>query len=220
MRLLLVEDDILLGDGIQAGLKQRGYAVDWVNDGDAAEAALMTMTYEAMVLDLGLPKRDGLSLLKDIRAKKNDLPVLILTARDTIADRVRGLDSGADDYLIKPFDLEELSARLRALLRRDRGRSEPVLTHGLLILDPALHVITQAGEKVDISPREFSVLETLLENKGKVVSRRRLEESLYSWDNDIGSNTVEVHIHHLRKKLGAELIRTIRGVGYVIDKMP
>lgn len=217
MRLLLVEDDTLLGDGIRAGLAQEGYAVDWVEDGNAAELALKTSDYELLVLDLGLPKRSGLEVLKTLRGQGNDVPVLILTARDTIEDRVRGLDSGADDYLTKPFDLSELSARIRALLRRRGGRSTPVIVHKELTMDPASHEVTLQGRVVDISPREFTILQLLLENRGKVLSRSRLEEGLYAWNDEVESNTVEVHIHHLRKKLGAELIRTIRGVGYIID---
>lgn len=218
MRLLLVEDDKSLGEGIQAGLKQNNYAVDWVQDGDAADHALRTGEYELVVLDLGLPKRSGLDVLKHFRARGATTPVLILTARDTVDDRVRGLDMGADDYLIKPFDLDELAARIRALTRRHSGRSTPVITHGNLTVDPASHTVTKDGTVVDISPREFNVLQAMLENAGRVVSRARLEESLYSWNEEIESNAIEVHIHHLRKKLGNELIRTIRGVGYIVDK--
>jgi len=218
MRLLIVEDDTLLGEGIQAGLTQEGYAVDWVEDGDAAETALMTNEYEMMVLDLGLPKQSGLEVLKSLRNKGNDLPVIILTARDTVEDRVKGLDTGADDYITKPFDLGELGARIRALLRRRGGRSTPVIIHKDIILDPASHTVTKEEKAIDISPREFTILQLLLENGGKVMSRSRLEEGLYAWNDEVESNTVEVHIHHLRKKLGSDLIRTIRGVGYIIDK--
>lgn len=218
MRILIVEDDTLLGDGIRAGLSQNGYAADWVEDGDAAQTAMLTNDYEAIVLDLGLPKVPGLEVLKKMRAQGNDTPVIILTAMDGVEERVKGLDSGADDYLTKPFDLEELNARLRALLRRRGGRSTPVITHGDLVVDPASHSVTLAEKVVDISPREFTILQLLLENHGKVMSRSRLEEGLYAWNDEVESNTVEVHIHHLRKKLGAELIRTIRGVGYIIDK--
>lgn len=218
MRLLLVEDDTLLGDGIRAGLAQDGYAVDWVEDGDAAELALKTSEYELLVLDLGLPKRSGLEVLKQLRAEGNDIPVLILTARDTVEDRVLGLDTGADDYLTKPFDLGELSARIRALLRRRGGRATPIISHKGLTMDPASHEVVVDGKAVDISPREFTILQLLLENRGKVLSRSRLEEGLYAWNDEVESNTVEVHIHHLRKKLGADLIRTIRGVGYIIDR--
>ena len=218
MRILIVEDDTLLGDGIRAGLSQNGYAADWVEDGEAAQTAMLTNDYEAIVLDLGLPKVPGLEVLKKMRAQGNDTPVIILTAMDGVEERVKGLDSGADDYLTKPFDLEELTARLRALLRRRGGRSTPVITHGELIVDPASHSVTLSEKIIDISPREFTILQLLLENYGKVMSRSRLEEGLYAWNDEVESNTVEVHIHHLRKKLGAELIRTIRGVGYIIDK--
>ncbi len=216
MRLLLIEDDTLLGDGIRAGLTQANYAVDWVTDGEAGEHALKVETYEALILDLTLPKKDGLKILKDLRARGDTLPVLILTARDTINDKVIGLDSGADDYLVKPFDLDELSARLRALLRRQSGRATPGIEYGNLRLDPAAHTLTQAGQLVILSAREFAILQTLLENIGKILSRTRLEESLYGWNEEIESNAVEVHIHHLRKKLGKELIRTVRGIGYMI----
>jgi len=218
MRLLIVEDDQLLGEGIQAGLTQEGYAVDWVEDGEAAETALMTNEYELIVLDLGLPKKTGLEVLKGMRARDIDVPVIILTAQDTVEDRILGLDTGADDYITKPFDLDELGARIRALLRRRGGRTSPVIQHNHITLDPASHTVTKDGTAVDISPREFTILLLLLENMGKVMSRSRLEEGLYAWNDEVESNTVEVHIHHLRKKLGSELIRTIRGVGYIIDK--
>lgn len=218
MRLLLVEDDRMLGSAIHAGLRQAGYAVDWVQDGEAADGALRTGEYDLVVLDLGLPKKPGLDVLKTLRQRGSHIPVLILTAQDTVDDRVRGLDSGADDYLVKPFDLDELSARLRALTRRQSGRSTPSVRHGDLELDPVSHTVRQKGQVVDIAPREFSVLQALLENSGRVVSRARLEESLYAWNEEVESNAIEVHIHHLRKKLGADLIRTIRGVGYIIDK--
>jgi len=218
MRLLLIEDDTLLGDGIQAGLTQANYAVDWVTDGEAGEHALKVETYNALILDLTLPKKDGLKILKDLRARGDTLPVLILTARDTINDKVIGLDCGADDYLVKPFDLDELSARLRALLRRQSGRATPGIEYGNLHLDPAAHTLTQEGQSVILSSREFTILQTLLENAGNILSRSRLEESLYAWNEEIESNAVEVHIHHLRKKLGKELIRTVRGIGYMIPK--
>jgi DNA-binding response OmpR family regulator len=218
MRLLLVEDDALLGDGLRAGLVQDGYSVDWLRDGTSAEAALGSGSYDLAVLDINLPGRTGLQLLKGVRNSGSILPVLLLTARDTVADRVAGLDSGADDYLVKPFDLDELLARLRALLRRHSGRASPELRHGDLVVDPAAHTVTLAGAPVEISPREFAVLQLLLENRGKVLSRSRLEEGLYSWQSEVESNAVEVYIHHLRKKLGQGLIRTVRGVGYVIDK--
>ncbi len=219
MRLLLVEDDEMLGHGVQAGLAQAGFAVEWVKDGEAAELFLGAEEYDLLILDLGLPRRDGMEVLRNLRNAGKDLPVLILTARDAVEDRVQGLDSGADDYLIKPFDLDELGARVRALLRRRGGRAMPVIRHGEIELDPASHTVTQAGRVVDISPREFALLQELLENRGRVLSRSQLERSLYSWKDEVDSNAVEVHIHHLRKKLGSDLIRTVRGVGYVIDKV-
>lgn len=218
MRILVVEDDPLLGDGIRVGLTQAGYAVDLVEDGIAADTAMLTNDYELIVLDLGLPKKSGLDVLKGLRDRNNDTPVIVLTAQDTVENRVKGLDTGADDYITKPFDLDELAARVRALLRRRGGRSSPVITHNNMIVDPASHTVSLENKTIDISPREFTILLMLLENRGKVLSRSRLEEGLYAWNDEVESNTVEVHIHHLRKKLGAELIRTIRGVGYIIDK--
>jgi DNA-binding response OmpR family regulator len=218
MRILLVEDDALLGDGIKAGLKQAGFAVDWVTDGHAARLALETEEYCLAVLDLGLPKVSGLDVLKWLRASGRQLPVLVLTARDTVTDRVSGLDAGADDYLIKPFDLDELTARLRALLRRSGGQATPVLRHGDVELDPAAHKVSKAGQPVELSSREFALLHELLLHSGHVQSREQLEQRLYGWGEEVESNSVEVHIHHLRKKLGSELIRTLRGIGYVIDK--
>ncbi len=217
MRLLLIEDDKLLGDGIQAGLGQAGYAVDWVESAEAGEHALHAEAYDALILDLSLPGRGGLELLRALRDQGVDLPVLILTARDTVRDRIIGLDSGADDYLVKPFALEELGARLRALLRRRNGRTTPRLEHGELILDPAARIVTLSGRAVSLSGKEFSILQTLLEHCGKVMSRAQLEDNLYGWDDLVESNAVEVHIHHLRKKLGRDFIRTLRGVGYIID---
>jgi DNA-binding response OmpR family regulator len=218
MRLLLVEDDALLGDGIRVGLQQTGFVVDWVKDGQAAKLALEAEVYALMVLDLGLPRLSGTDLLKWLRATGNDTPVLILTARDTVADRVSGLDAGADDYLVKPFDLDELSARIRALLRRAGGRAAPLVVHGKLVIDPASRQVTLEGSPVELSSREYAILLELLENAGRALSREQLEQSLYGWGEEVESNAVEVHIHHLRKKLGAELIRTLRGVGYLVDK--
>lgn len=218
MRLLLVEDDPLLGDGIRAGLQQAGFVVDWVKDGQAAKLALQAELYALVVLDLGLPRLSGTELLKWLRGSGNDTPVLILTARDTVADRVSGLDAGADDYLIKPFDLDELAARTRALLRRAGGRAAPLIVHGKLEVDPASRRVALDGNPVELSPREFAILLVLLESAGRALSREQLEQSLYGWGEEVESNAVEVHIHHLRKKLGTELIRTIRGVGYLVDK--
>jgi two-component system OmpR family response regulator/two-component system response regulator QseB len=214
MRILLVEDDRLLGDGLQAGLTQAGYAVDWLRDGEAAVAALSTETFAAVVLDLGLPKRDGLSVLQWLRGRHDATPVLILTARDQLEDRVRGLDLGADDYVLKPFDLDEVAARLRALVRRAHGRPEPLLTAGEIELNPAARTVTRGGHAVDLTPREFDLLHLLLQNADRVLTRRTLEEQLYTWNEAVDSNALEVHIHHLRRKLGSELIRTVRGIGY------
>ncbi|MFZ2490854.1 MAG: response regulator [Thermoanaerobaculia bacterium] len=218
MRLLLIEDDELLGDGVRAGLVQRGHAVDWATDGEEGLAAIDAADYDVVVLDLGLPKVSGLQILGRMRLDGKATPVLILTARDTVSERVAGLDAGADDYLVKPFDLEELLARLRALGRRSSGRTEPLLRHGPVVVDSGAHTVTKDGEPLDLSPREFAVLEELLEHAGHVLSRERLEEKLYGWNDEIASNAIEVHIHHLRRKLGADFIRTIRGVGYMIDR--
>lgn len=219
MRLLLVEDDALLGDGVRTGLKQAGFAVDWTQDGQAAKLALETEEYALMVLDLGLPKLSGIDLLTWLRGINLTLPVLILTARDTIADRVSGLNTGADDYLIKPFDLDELIARLNALLRRSAGQVTLTLQHGDIELTPSTHLVSKNGQTVELSAREFTLLHELLLHEGRVQSREQLEQHLYGWGEEVESNSVEVHIHHLRKKLGTELIRTLRGVGYVIDKV-
>lgn len=218
MRLLLVEDDISLGDGIRAGLTLENHVVDWVTDGEAADQLLRQERFDAIVLDLGLPRRPGMDVLRDLRARGDTTPVLVLTARDSIADRVAGLDDGGDDYMIKPFDLGELAARLRALQRR-RGRiPPPVLRHGRLAMDLAATLVTRDGVPVHTSPHEFSILRTLLEHVGQTVSRATLEQSLYGLDIDIESNTIEVYIHFLRKKFGNQLIRTVRGTGYIIDR--
>jgi DNA-binding response OmpR family regulator len=216
MRLLLVEDDEILGDGLRTALQQAGYTVEWIRDGVEGLAAIESAEFAAIVLDLGLPGAGGLDVLRAMRRKGIATPVLILTARDTVHDRVEGLDSGGDDYLVKPFDVDELLARLRALLRRAAGRAAPLLEVDGLRLDPAAHVVTLGDSVVDLSPREFVILHELLENAGRVLSRDRLEESLYGWGDEIASNAVEVHIHHLRRKLGSDRIRTIRGVGYMI----
>jgi two-component system response regulator QseB len=218
MRLLLVEDDELLGDGVRAGLIQNGYTVDWFKDGAAALNALQSETFDVVVLDLGLPKKSGLEVLRELRGGGATTPVLILTARETIEDRVKGLDSGADDYLTKPFDLYELCARLRALQRRSSGRAETEISYRDIKLDPAAHVVTRSGEHISIPRREFSLLQKLLENIGAVISREQLMQTLYGWSEDVDSNALEVHIHNLRKKLGNDVIRTIRGIGYMIEK--
>jgi DNA-binding response OmpR family regulator len=218
MRILLVEDDAILGDGVQAGLTQAGFGVDWARSCEEGRLALTTHAYEAVVLDIGLPDGSGLELLQEWRQEKNAVPVLILTARDTLMDRVNGLNQGADDYLIKPFELDELTARLRALLRRSHQRAAPVLMHKGIILDPAARTVTLDGQAVDLPLREFTLLEELLENAGRVLTRSRLEQSLYGWNAEVESNAIEVHVHHLRRKLGADLIKTVRGVGYMISK--
>ena len=218
MRLLLVEDDDLLGDAVKTGLIQFGYVVDWLKDGESARAAIKSESFEAIILDLGLPKLSGLGFLQSIRNDGNSTPVIILTARESIEDRVKGLDSGADDYLVKPFDLNELSARVRALIRRSTGRADATLHYRNLTLDPAAHAVYVDEVLVNVPRREFALLQKLLENSGQVLSREQIMQSLYGWDEEVDSNALEVHIHNLRKKLNANYIRTIRGVGYMIEK--
>ena len=220
MRLLLVEDDEQLGRATQAGLAEAGFAVDWVRDGVAADAALSTEDFAAVVLDLGLPRRSGLEVLARLRAAGKKTPVLILTARDAIEDRVKGLDTGADDYVVKPFRLEELAARLRALVRRSHGAAAPVLKVGPITLDPATRAVTCRGRSVELSTREFGVLRELMLNAGRVLSRDQLQSRVYRWGEEVESNAIEVHVHHLRRKLFAEAIRTIRGVGYMMPATP
>lgn len=214
MRLLLVEDDAMIGEAVRAGLRQEGFTVDWVRAAEAGDAALKAEAYALLLLDLGLPRKSGLDWLGELRRRGERLPVLILTARDAVADRVSGLDSGADDYLVKPFDLDELSARVRALLRRQSGRAEPMLRHGELTLNPATHEATYKGEAIALSAREFALLAALLERPGAILSRAQLEQRLYGWGEEVESNAVEVHVHGLRKKLGSDFILTVRGVGY------
>ena len=218
MRLLLVEDDTMIGEAVRTGLRQDGFTVDWVRDAETGDAAVRAEAYAALLLDLGLPRKSGLDWLRALRQSRNRIPVLILTARDSVADRVAGLDAGADDYLVKPFDLEELSARVRALLRRQAGRAEPELRYGNLILDPATREATFNGEPVSLSAREFALLAALLERPGGILSRAQLEQRLYGWGEEVESNAVEVHIHHLRKKLGTDFIRNVRGLGYTLSK--
>ncbi|MEX3548264.1 MAG: response regulator [Burkholderia sp.] len=218
MRILLVEDDKMIAEGVRKALKADGFAVNWVQDGEAALTTIGGETYDLMLLDLGLPKRDGVDVLRTLRARGYALPVLIITARDAVSDRVKGLDAGADDYLVKPFDLDELGARMRALIRRQSGRSELVIRHGALTLDPASHQVTLDGTAVALSAREFALLEALLARPGAVLSKSQLEEKMYGWGEEIGSNTVEVYIHALRKKLGSNLIRNVRGLGYMVVK--
>jgi two-component system OmpR family response regulator/two-component system response regulator QseB len=216
MRILLAEDDTLLGDGLRAGLRQRGFQVDWVRDGAAAERELRAETHAAAVLDLGLPLIDGMDVLGAVRRAGVTLPVLVLTARDTVPDRVRGLDTGADDYVVKPVDLDELAARLRALVRRAQGQVQERLVAQDVVLDPAARSVTQAGLEVTLSTREFDLLQVLMLGAGRVLSREQIEQQLYSWGQEVESNAVEVHVHHLRRKLSPDLIRTVRGVGYMI----
>ena len=220
MRLLLVEDDAMIGESVRKGLRHEGYVVDWVHDGAAAEAALAASggaePYSMLLLDLGLPRKDGFAVLEGLRKRKNRVPVLVLTARDSVSDRVKGLDRGADDYLVKPFSLDELGARIRAVLRRQAGRAEPVVSHAGFTLEPSTRKVTWRGREVPLSTREYSLLEALLERPGAALSRAQLEERLYGWGEEVSSNAIEVHIHNLRKKLGERAIRTVRGVGYAI----
>lgn len=216
MRVFLVEDDPLIGSGLEQGLKQEGFAVDWVKDGDAATLALRTTGYGLLLLDLGLPNRDGLSVLAALRRRDETLPVIVITARDGLPDRIAGLDSGADDYLVKPFALEELLARIRAVNRRHAGRAQTTLTIGALRLDPVKHQVWLNDDEVTLSPKEFVLLHELMREPGAVISREQFEERLYSWGEEVESNAVQVHIHNLRKKLGHEMILTVRGVGYRI----
>ncbi|UDF34293.1 UNVERIFIED_ORG: response regulator [Shinella sp. XGS7] len=218
MRLLLVEDDPMIGEPLLDLLRAEGYAVDWVRDGELADTALQTQNYDLLLLDLGLPKRDGLSVLRTLRGRKQRLPVLIATARDALAQRIEGLDAGADDYVIKPFELDELLARIRAQLRRAQGVAEPVYEHMGVSLNPATHEAAVNGQPVVLTAREWAVLEPLLARPGLVLSRQQLEEKLYSWKDEISSNAVEVYIHGLRKKLGAGLIQNVRGLGYMVPK--
>jgi len=216
MRLLVVEDDLMIARAMRDGLLGAGFAVDEVSDGHAAELALGNGVYDLVVLDLGLPTKDGLAVLASLRRSGNHIPVIIATARDAVADRIAGLNAGADDYLLKPFDLDELVARVRALLRRHAGTGTNQMVAGAIVLDPVRRFVTCAGKPVELSMREFALLETLMRRPGAVVSRDKLEESVYGWDMEIGSNAIEVHLHHLRRKIGADTIRNVRGVGYRI----
>jgi len=216
MRVLLIEDDTMIGEAVEQALRRKNWAVDWVRDGEKADTALRTLEYDAVLLDLGLPRRDGLSVLRDLRARGGQVPVLIMTARDAVSDRIDGLDAGADDYLLKPFDVDELLARLRALIRRSAGRAEPAWTYGNLTIDTVTRQVHVAGEPVLLSAREWAVLEPLLARPGQILSRAQLEEKLYGWGEEISSNAVEVYIHKLRRKLGAQAIRNVRGLGYMV----
>ncbi|EJE53180.1 response regulator with CheY-like receiver domain and winged-helix DNA-binding domain [Acidovorax sp. CF316] len=218
MRLLLVEDDPMIGEAVQDLLRAEGYAVDWVRDGDAADTALRANAYDLVMLDLGLPKRDGIAVLRDLRTRKDRTPVLVATARDAVAQRIEGLDAGADDYVLKPYDLDELLARIRALLRRAAGRAEPVYEHKGVSINPSTREASVNGVPVVLSGREWAVLEPLLARPGLVLSRQQLEDKLYGWGDEVSSNAVEVYIHGLRKKLGADILLNVRGVGYLVPK--
>ncbi len=218
MRLLLVEDDAMVGESLRKALRQDGFTVDWVRDGRAAELAAAGEGYDLMLLDLGLPKKDGLEVLASVRKSGNRLPIMVLTARDAVCDRVKGLDAGADDYMIKPFDFGELLARIRALLRRQAGRVDTVIRLGELVLNPVSREVSFKGQPVVLSGREFSLLAAFLDRPGAVLSLTQLSEKIYGWDDDVGSNTVEVYIHSLRKKLGADFIKNVRGVGYMVPR--
>jgi len=220
MRILVVEDDLLLGDGIKAGLAQAGFTVDWVKDGVAGQLALETEAHAAVVLDLGLPRLAGIDVLRRMRADGNKTPVLILTARDAVGDRIKGLDSGADDYMVKPFDLHELAARLRALIRRSAGEAAPVLRVGRIQLDPAAREVHFEGKRLELPGREYALLHAFMLSAGRVLTRDQLSERLYAWGEEVESNAIDVHIHHLRRKLAPQLIRTVRGVGYVMPREP
>jgi len=218
MRILIVEDDPMLGEGLQAGLRQAGFHPEWVRDGEAAWQTLEHESFNAVVLDLGLPRMDGIEVLRRVRASELTLPVLVLTARDTAQDVIAGLDSGADDYMIKPCDLGELAARLRALIRRAAGAAAPIMQIGLLTLDPASREVKYDAKAVDLSPREFDLLHELMLNAGKVLTRAQLESKIYPWGEEVESNALEVHVHHLRKKTATDVVKTVRGVGYLMPK--
>jgi len=218
MHVLLVEDDRMIGEGIRTALKQDGHAVDWLRDGNSAETALGHQEFDVVLLDLGLPGKDGLDLLRSLRARRKPTPVIILTARDTLRERVAGLDAGADDYLVKPFELEELTARMRAVVRRRTGNAEVVIEVGEIRFDPAKREVTRAGEPVILSAREYAVLEALMLRPGAILSRAQLEDRLYGWGDAVESNAVSVYIHQLRRKLGADAIRNVRGVGYYVGR--
>lgn len=219
MRVLLVEDDEMIAQGLQTALRQAAFAVDWMRDGKSAGTALQTANFDLVLLDLGLPHRDGIDVLRELRKRGDATPVIILTARDEIQHRIAGLDAGADDYIVKPFDLDEVTARMRSVLRRAAGRGDPGIQHGDLRLDPITRRVEREGVPVPLSGHEYAVLEALLQRPGAVLSRTQLEDRLYGWDEPIGSNAVEVYVHGLRRKLGSDVIRTLRGVGYFVPKI-
>ena len=219
MRLLLIEDDTMIGEAVRKALRLEGFTVDWMRDGRSGETALDQPVHDIVLLDLGLPGKEGLEVLKSIRRKGNRVPVLILTARDAVPDRVAGLNAGADDYLVKPYDIDELVARIHALLRRQSGRAEAVIVHGALTIDPGAHSATLDGKPLTLSAREYALLLALLERPGTVLSISQLEDKIYGWDDEVGSNTIEVYIHSLRKKLGTDFIKNVRGVGYMVPKL-
>ena len=219
MRVLIVEDDEMIGQGLQTALRRGGFAVDWMRDGKNAAAALLASTFDVILLDLGLPHRDGVDVLRELRRRGDITPVIILTARDEVQHRVAGLDAGADDYIVKPFDVDEMMARIRSVLRRAAGRGDTAIQHGDLRLDPLTRTVERGGLPVALSAHEYAVLESLLQRPGAVLSRSQLEDRLYGWDDQIGSNAVEVYVHGLRRKLGSDAIRTLRGVGYFVPKL-
>jgi two-component system, OmpR family, response regulator QseB len=218
VRVLLVEDDAMIAQGLQTALRQSGFAVDWMRDGKSAADSLNTSVFDVVLLDLGLPQRDGINVLRELRKRGDSTPVIIVTARDEIQHRIAGLDAGADDYIVKPFDLDELMARMRSVLRRAAGRADPSIRHGEIRLDPVTRTVERSGVPVNLSAHEYAVLEALLQRPGAVLSRTQLEDRLYGWNEQIGSNAVEVYIHGLRRKLGSGAIRTLRGVGYFVPK--
>ncbi|MBY0440149.1 MAG: response regulator transcription factor [Burkholderiales bacterium] len=218
MRILLVEDDTMIGDSVRSALKHVGFAVDWVRDGRAAQSTLATERFDLVLLDLGLPQVSGLDVLRALRTQKDATPVIIVTARDDLASRVAGLDAGADDYLVKPFELEELTARMRAVIRRHVGRAEPAIEVGLVTLDPTTRTVAVSGEQVILSAREYAVLEAMMLRPGAILSRAQLEDRLYGWGEEIESNAISVYVHQLRRKLGDDFIHTVRGVGYYVGK--
>lgn len=218
MRVLLVEDDAMIGESVRTSLRHDGYTVDWVRNGQLADTALMNGHFDIVLLDLGLPGKDGLQVLRQLRARKKNTPVIVITARDDIEDRIKGLDAGADDYMVKPFDLDELSARMRSGLRRSAGHAEPEMEVMGVRLNPATREVSHKGQPVQLSAREYAIVEALMLRPGLILSRAQLEERMYGWGDEVGSNTVEVYIHSIRRKFGAEFIQNVRGVGYFIPK--